>query len=118
MRHVMASFRVLPVHLGLVIPVQGALNTIVHQLVIRYCANSARRKLPHAQVSSRVIGQAVQASTLTAGPAAFFNSAGQFGPVDLALHWPEGASERTFGPQGCSFCAGPKCKSDRDVAAI
>ena len=47
-----------------------------------------------------------------------FYSAGQFGPVDLALHWPEGASERKFGPQGCSFCAGPKCKSDRDVAAI
>ena len=55
-----------------------------------------------------------QASTLTAGPAAF--SLG--GPVDLALHWPEGASERKFGPQGCSFCAGPKGKSDRDVVAI
>ena len=51
-------------------------------------------------------------------PAGFFYLAGQFGPVDLALHWPKGASERKFGPQGCSFCAGPKCKSDRDVAAI
>ena len=45
-------------------------------------------------------------------PVGFFYSAGQFGPVDLALHWPEGASERKFGPQGCSFCAGPKYKSD------
>ena len=51
-------------------------------------------------------------------PGGFFYSAGQFGLVDLALHWPEGASERTFGPQGSSFCAGPKCKSDRDVAVI
>ena len=47
----------------------------------------------------------VQASTLTAGPLArwpdrVFHLLWPVGPVALAVHWPERASDRQFGPQG------------------
>ena len=54
-------------------------------------------------------------------PDVFFHSAGQFGPVDLAVRWLEEASERKVGPQGCSFCTGPNFRSANqiwDVATI
>ena len=43
----------------------------------RYCANSARRKLPHAQVSSSVIGQAVLRSELRCAAASHWSRHGQ-----------------------------------------
>ena len=43
----------------------------------RYCANSARRKLPHAQVSSGVIGQAVLRSELRCAAASHWSRHGQ-----------------------------------------
>ena len=42
----------------------------------RYCANSARRKSPHAQVSSRVIGQAVLRSELRCAAASHWSRHG------------------------------------------
>ena len=44
----------------------------------RYCANSARRKSPHAQVSSRVIGQAVLRSELRCAAATHWSMHGQY----------------------------------------
>ena len=44
----------------------------------RYCANSARRKSPHAQVSSRVIGQAVLRSELRCAAATHWSRHGQY----------------------------------------
>ena len=47
-----------------------------------------------------------QASTLTAGPTDFFHLLWPVGPVALAVHWPERASDHQFGPQGvCSALA-------------
>ena len=43
----------------------------------RYCANSARRKSPHVQVSSRVIGQAVLRSELRCAAASHWSRHGQ-----------------------------------------
>ena len=42
-----------------------------------YCANSARGKFPHAQVSSRVIGQAVLRSELRCAAASHWSRHGQ-----------------------------------------
>ena len=48
-------------------------------------------------------------------PGGFSHSAGQFGPVDLAVRWPEGASGHKFGLQGCSFCVGPNFQSAKQI---
>ena len=41
----------------------------------RYCANSARRKSPHAQVSSRVIGQENNLRVIGRGTGSIWNAA-------------------------------------------
>ena len=69
----------LTVHLGLVITRPGCTEYDRASISFRrYCANSARRKSPHAQVSSRVIGQAVLRSELRCAAATHWSRHGPY----------------------------------------
>ena len=67
------------VHLGLVITRPRCTEYDRASISFRrYCADSARRKSPHAQVSSRVIGQVVLRSELRCAAATHWSRHGQY----------------------------------------